>query len=326
MSTDYVIRLAGPQHVAQLPDIERAAASRFGDSLPESVLSHVTPVESLIAAQQSGLLWVALEPGGDPVGFAVASVDDSRVHLEELDVLPAHGRRGVGSALVGAVVDYALGQGCHEVTLTTFRDVPWNAPFYTRLGFELVPEDELGHDLGRRLSDEAELGLERSRRVAMRMRLNRPAASDPERGPITVDNCAGVEGPFYHGTKSELRPGDDLTPGFGSNFQDDRVSNHIYFTTLVDTAAWGAQLAAALAGDKGRGRIYVVEPLGPFEDDPNVTNKRFSGNPTRSYRTRSALRVVEELQEWEEHSPEMLKSMLDHLAYLRENQLDVIED
>lgn len=144
--------------------------------------------------------------------------------------------------------------------------------------------------------------------------------------PVTFDHYEHVDGPFYHGTKSELEPGTELTPGFGSNFQDGRVSNNIYFTALVDTAAWGAQLAAALAGEESRGRIYIVEPLGPFEDDPNVTNKRFPGNPTQSYRTRNALRVVGELEEWQEHSPEALKSMLDHLAQLREQGLDVIED
>ena len=98
MSTEYVVRLAGPEHVDQLPAIERAAATRFGDSLPESVLSHVTPVDALAAAQQAGLLWVALEPAGAPIGFAVASVGGRRVHLEELDVLPAHGRKEIGRA------------------------------------------------------------------------------------------------------------------------------------------------------------------------------------------------------------------------------------
>ena len=136
----------------------------------------------------------------------------------------------------------------------------------------------------------------------------------------------GVEGPFYHGTKAALEVGDELVPGHGSNFQEGRVSNHVYFTALVDTAAWGAELATALAGSGERGRIYVVEPLGPFEDDPNVTDKRFPGNPTRSYRTRSPLRVVGELAEWEGHSPEVLRGMLASLARLREQGLDVIED
>ena len=177
MRTNYVVRLAGPEHVDQLPDIEREAATRFGDSLPESVLSHVTPVDILAEAQQAGLLWVALEQAGTPVGFAVASVCGRRAHLEELDVLPRHGRKGVGSALVEAVVDYALNSGCTEITLTTFRDVPWNAPFYARLGFEAIPEQELAPELARQLSHEAELGLERSRRVAMRKPLSRETSA-----------------------------------------------------------------------------------------------------------------------------------------------------
>lgn len=150
--------------------------------------------------------------------------------------------------------------------------------------------------------------------------------STEEWTPVTFEHCDHVGGPFYHGTKSELKPGDELVPGFGSNFQADRVSNNIYFTALVDTAAWGAELATALAGSEGRGHIYIVEPLGPFEDDPNVTNKRFFGNPTRSYRTLGALRVIGELEDWEEHSPEVLKEMLDNLAQLRDKGLDVIED
>ena len=174
MSTDYVVRLAGPEHVDRLPDIEREAATRFGDSLPESVLSHVTPLESLTAAQQAGLLWVALEPAGAPVGFAAASIRGPRAHLDELDVLPEHGCNGIGSALLKAVEDCALNSGCVEITLTTFRDVPWNAPFYARVGFEAIPEQELGAELVRQLSDEAALGLERSRRVAMRKPLSRP--------------------------------------------------------------------------------------------------------------------------------------------------------
>ncbi len=143
---------------------------------------------------------------------------------------------------------------------------------------------------------------------------------------MTLDRFEHVEGPFYHGTKSTLATGEELVPGFGSNYQEGRVSNHIYFTTLVSTAAWGAQLATALAGSDGRGHLYVVEPLGPFEDDPNVTDKRFPGNPTESYRTRHALRVVGELDDWEGHDPEAVKHMLDQLALLREQGLDVIED
>jgi Rifampin ADP-ribosyl transferase len=144
--------------------------------------------------------------------------------------------------------------------------------------------------------------------------------------PVTYASCAHVDGPFFHGTKSVLEVGDELVPGRGSNFQEGRVMNHTYFTALVDTAAWGAELATALAGDGERGHIYVVEPQGPFEDDPNVTDKRFPGNVTQSYRTRHPLRVVGELDNWQGHDPEVLKGMLDHLAQLREQGLDVIED
>jgi rifampin ADP-ribosylating transferase len=149
---------------------------------------------------------------------------------------------------------------------------------------------------------------------------------DSQHIPVTYEHHAHIKGPFYRGTKSVLKPGDELVPGFGSNFQDGRVSNNIYFAALVDTAAWGAELATALAGVEGRGHIYIVGPTGPFEDDPNVTNKRFPGNPTESYRTRESLRVVGEVEEWEGHAPEVLKGMLDHIAQLREQGLDVIED
>ncbi len=144
--------------------------------------------------------------------------------------------------------------------------------------------------------------------------------------PVTYEHCRHIKGPFYHGTKSALELGDELVPGYGSNFQAGRVSNHIYFSALVETAAWGAELASALNGSDGRGHIYVVEPLGPFEDDPNVTNKKFPGNITESYRTRHPLRIVGEVADWVGHPPEVLQTMLDNLGRLREQGLDVIED
>jgi len=144
--------------------------------------------------------------------------------------------------------------------------------------------------------------------------------------PVTYDSCTHIENPFYHGTKSALEVGAELVPGYGSNFQEGRVSNNIYFTGLVETATWGAELATALAGSGERGHIYVVDPMGPFEDDPNVTSKRFPGNPTQSYRTRHPLRIVAELESWQGHAPEVVKGMMDSLAQLREQGLDVIED
>jgi hypothetical protein len=142
--------------------------------------------------------------------------------------------------------------------------------------------------------------------------------------PITYENCDRITGPFYHGTAAVLEVGDLLVPGFASNYQKARVSNNIYFSSTV--ASLGAEMAAALAGIEGRGRVYIVEPTGPFEDDPNVTNKRFPGNPTRSYRSRHPLRVIGEVMDWEGHDLEVIKGMLDRLTALREQGLDVIED
>jgi len=144
--------------------------------------------------------------------------------------------------------------------------------------------------------------------------------------PATYDSHDHVDGPFFHGTTSVLEVGVELVPGYASNFQEGRVSNHIYFTGLVETAAWGAELASALAGTGRRGHIYVVDPAGPFEDDPNVTNKRFPGNPTQSYRTRQPLRIVSEVEHWTGHAPDVLDGMLASLARLREQGLDVIDD
>lgn len=144
--------------------------------------------------------------------------------------------------------------------------------------------------------------------------------------PVTVDSCAHMSGPFFHGTRFPLAPGDELAPGRESNYHRGRVMNHVYFTALVDTAAWGAELGSAFDGDTERGHIYEVVPTGPFEDDPNVTNKRFPGNITQSYRTSHPVRVVREVRDWEGHSPEVVQEMLDNLARLREQGLDVIED
>ncbi|HKX84374.1 MAG TPA: NAD(+)--rifampin ADP-ribosyltransferase [Pyrinomonadaceae bacterium] len=117
-------------------------------------------------------------------------------------------------------------------------------------------------------------------------------------------------GPFYHGTKADLQVGDLLTPGGTSNYDPDVVMNHIYFTALVN----GAGLAAALAKGEGRERVYIVEPTGPFEHDPNVTDKKFPGNPTRSYRSRVPLRIVGEVTDWARQTPEELQKWRERLA------------
>jgi hypothetical protein len=144
--------------------------------------------------------------------------------------------------------------------------------------------------------------------------------------PVTFESCGHVKGPFFHGTKTAFNVGDELVPGHPSNYQAGRTANHIYFATLLEPAIWAAELAVALSGSEARGHVYIVEPTASFEDDPNLTNKKFLGNPSCSYRTRHPMRVVSEVHTWEEHSPAVLQAMLDNLARLREQGLDVIED
>lgn len=128
------------------------------------------------------------------------------------------------------------------------------------------------------------------------------------------------EGPFFHGTKAALAVGDLLLAGFRSNYRPEIVMNHIYFTALHD----GAGLAAELAAGDGTPRVYRVEPTGEFENDPNVTDKKFPGNPTRSYRSSEPLRVVEEIHDWPRLTPQALQEWHDRLAALRADGLDEI--
>ena len=128
-------------------------------------------------------------------------------------------------------------------------------------------------------------------------------------------------GVYLHGTKADLSAGDLLVAGRESNFEEGRVMNFVYLTTTLDAATWGAELAAG----EGRGRIYVVEPTGELEDDPNVTDKKFPGNPTQSFRSRAPLRVVGEI-DWVGHSAEKLQAMRDGLEGLRKRGEAVIED
>jgi len=129
-------------------------------------------------------------------------------------------------------------------------------------------------------------------------------------------------GVYLHGTKADLAVGDLLVPGRESNFEAGRMMNYVYFTATLDAAVWAAELAE---GEDG-GRIYIVDPTGDFEDDPNVTDKKFPGNPTQSFRSREPLRVVGELVDWTGHSPEKLEAMRTALDALRRNEKAQIED
>lgn len=130
------------------------------------------------------------------------------------------------------------------------------------------------------------------------------------------------EAPYYHGTRADLKPGDLIAPGYTSNFDSGRKANHVYLTATLDAATWGAELAQG----EGRGRIYIVEPTGPIENDPNLTDKRFPGNPTKSYRSREPLRVVGEVTDWQGHAPEVLQHMKDSVERMRQQGVEAIDD
>ncbi|MEW1955807.1 NAD(+)--rifampin ADP-ribosyltransferase [Terrabacter sp. NPDC080008] len=155
-------------------------------------------------------------------------------------------------------------------------------------------------------------------RVAVLMRRLDSLLRDPPPPPRVVDD----PGPFFHGTRADVRPGELLTPGWRSNYGSRRQSNHIYLTATLA----GAPLAAELAQGDGPGRVYRVEPLGRIEDDPNVTDKRFPGNPTRSYRTTEPLRVIEEITGWERPDPELIRRMRKGMVELAELGIEAMDD
>lgn len=158
------------------------------------------------------------------------------------------------------------------------------------------------------------------------------ASPDPELNEAAIAVMKGLQirvvkkvndpGPFYHGTKADLAIGDVLIPGYNSNYGEGKRANFVYLTGTMDAAVWGAELATG----EGRGRIYIVEPTGPIEDDPNLTDKKFPGNPTRSYRTRDPLRIAGEVKDWEGHSPEVLANMKNSLERMKEQGIEAIND
>lgn len=138
-----------------------------------------------------------------------------------------------------------------------------------------------------------------------------------------IENIADLDSQrFYHGTKANLKEGDLIEPGFNSNYGQRKKASYVYLTATLGAAIWGAELAVG----GGRGRIYIVEPTGPIEDDPNLTDKKFPGNPTKSYRSRDPVRVLGEVTDWQGHSPEQLKAMKDHLEQLKQLGIEAIDD
>ena len=154
-----------------------------------------------------------------------------------------------------------------------------------------------------------------------------PAKSYRSRDPLRVTGeCTDSQGHplrFYHGTKANLKPGDLIEPGYSPNFgKPDRTTTYVYLTGTLEAATWGAELALG----EGPGRIYTVEPTGPITDDPNLTDKRYRGNPTKSYRSREPLRVTGEVTDWQGHSPEALKAMKNGLEQAKRLGLEPIDD
>ena len=137
-----------------------------------------------------------------------------------------------------------------------------------------------------------------------------------------MNNDVLDRGPFYHGTKASLDIGSLLEPGYHSNYGERKKANFIYMTATMDAAIWGAELAVG----EGAGRIYQVEPTGIFENDPNLTDKKFPGNPTRSYRTKYPLRIVGEVLNWQGHSPQALNQMLQQLEELKRQGIEAINE
>jgi hypothetical protein len=137
----------------------------------------------------------------------------------------------------------------------------------------------------------------------------------------TTAQTGPAPAPYYHGTRAELKAGDLIEAGFSSNYGAGKKGSWVYLTATLDAAIWGAELAAG----EGRGRIYIVEPTGPTDDDPNLTDKKFPGNPTRSYRSRDPLLVTGEVAEWQGHPAEQLKAMKDHLEELKKRGIEAID-
>ena len=140
--------------------------------------------------------------------------------------------------------------------------------------------------------------------------------------PVGIRTDVKEPGPFYHGTKADLKPGELIEAGHESNYCERKKANYVYLSATMDAAIWGAELAAGV----GKGRIYIVEPTGSIDDDPNLTDMRFPGNPTKSYRSRTPLRVTGEVLDWEGHPPEAVRNMLDSIEELRRQGYEAIND
>lgn len=248
-------------------------------------------------ARPDGRLYLALADG-EPAGCAaLRRLDASRAEMKRLYVREAFRGLQIGRLLAERLIADAKAIGCQALVLDTLSSMARAQRLYRELGFAEIPP----------YYDCPVPGT-----VFLSLALERDTAADSPRD----------SGPFYHGTKAELHPGDLLEPRHASNYGERKTANFVYLTATLDAAVWGAELAKG----EGKGRIYQVAPTGAFENDPNLTDKKFPGNPTRSYRSRYPLRVVCEVEDWTGHPPGVLQAMLDHLAELERMGVEAIND
>jgi hypothetical protein len=275
------------------PSAALEAARSFADGAPRSVLLRTTAVDAHRAAREAPTAAArhAADAAGDAAAAAYLHPLPKVTQLRHLLGAAGHAARAAELARGDdpVVAEYVITAAAKRVT-PVVRDV-----------LSRYPRAEGGDG-----------------RVAVLMRRLDSLLRDPPPPPRVVDD----PGPFFHGTKADLRPGDLLTPGWRSNYGSTPIANHIYLTASRE----GAPLAAALARGDGPGRVYRVEPLGTIEDDPNVTDKRFPGNPTRSYRTKEPLRVVEEVVGWTPPPSELIQGMRERMVELTELGIEAMDD
>ena len=248
-------------------------------------------------ARPNGRLYLALADGELAGCAALRRLDSARAEMKRLYVRSSFRGFQLGRRLVEHLIADAKDLGCRYLVLDTLAGMARAQQLYRELGFTEIPP----------YYDCPVPGT-----VFLSLSLENNAESASPLDP----------GPFYHGTKADLRAGDLLEPRRSSNYGSRKTANFVYMTATLDAAVWGAELARG----ESPGRIYQVEPTGAFENDPNLTDKRFPGNPTRSYRTRFPLRVTGEVKNWSGHPPEVLQSMLDHLAELEQHGVEAIND
>lgn len=227
------------------------------------------------------------------LGVLVTEPRNDHLLIENVAIAPEAQGTGVGGILIDRAEEEARALGLSELRLYTNAKMTENLSYYPRHGFR---------EVGRRRED----GFDR-------VYFSRSLVAPSEEGIASAEEPLD-EGPFFHGTIAVLHAGDLLTAGRPSNYRPEVVMNHIYFTALPDGAGLAAELAAELAGGDAQPHVYEVEPTGEFEDDPNVTDKKFPGNPTRSYRSSAPLRIVDEVTGWTRLTPEALRLWRERLV------------